>query len=128
MPIHVHPKDPFKRVDILPSTRHIKIEIDGKVVAESNVAWHLYETGLPTRYYLPLSSVHQMYLRRSDLRTRCPYKGEAQYYHVQIGDKLYENRVWYYTATVPESTAIIGAVCFYNEKVDIYLEGKKLPK
>ncbi|KAF2088815.1 DUF427-domain-containing protein [Saccharata proteae CBS 121410] len=127
-PVFVHPKDPFKRVDILHSTRPVKVLIDGTVVAEVGSSMHLYETGLPCRYYIPQTAVKQELLRPSELRTRCPYKGEAEYYHVVIGDKTYRNLVWYYRTPTHESAAVAGLLCFYNEKVDIELDGEVLDR
>ncbi|KAM5529012.1 hypothetical protein FOXYSP1_16856 [Fusarium oxysporum f. sp. phaseoli] len=123
-PIYVHPKDPFKRVDILRSQRPIEIKIKGKTVAKAASSMHLFETGLPTRYYLPLASVDQATLRKSTLRTKCPYKGEAEYYNVVVDGQELENLVWYYTLPTHESAAIAGLVCFYNEKVDTILDGE----
>ncbi|KXL50539.1 hypothetical protein M433DRAFT_2260 [Acidomyces richmondensis BFW] len=125
-PVFVHPKDPFKRVDILQSTRHVRVLVDGKVVADAHSSMHLYETGLPCRYYLPLTSVDASVLRPSRTRTRCPYKGEAEYYSIEVDGKLHEDVVWYYKSPTLESSMITGLVCFYNEKVDIELDGVKL--
>ncbi|KAF2670388.1 DUF427-domain-containing protein [Microthyrium microscopicum] len=125
-PIYIHPKDPFKRIDILPSTRPIQIKIANHTIASSNWSAHLNETGLPTRFYLPLTSVDPSVLRPSDLRTGCPYKGVAEYYHVEVGGRLYENIVWYYRTPTQESAGVADLVCFYNEKVDILLDGEEL--
>ncbi|CAI6090220.1 hypothetical protein V2G26_006272 [Clonostachys chloroleuca] len=127
-PIYVHAKDPFKRIDILPSQRPIEVKVSGQTVAKSNFAMHLFETGLPTRYYLPLSAVDQTVLRKSQLVTKCPYKGEAEYYHIVINGKEQQNLVWYYRLPTHESAAVAGMVCFYNEKVDISLDGKPLER
>jgi uncharacterized protein (DUF427 family) len=89
---------------------------------------HLLETGLPTRYYLPLSSVNQEYIRPSDLITKCPYKGDAEYYDIVMEGQAYKNLVWYYRLPTHESAQIAGLVCFYNEKVDILLDGKELER
>ncbi|KAJ3550200.1 hypothetical protein NM208_g101 [Fusarium decemcellulare] len=124
VPIFVHPKDPFKRVDILASQRHIQVKVQGKTVADAASSMHLFETGLPTRYYLPLASVDPAVLRKSDLITRCPYKGEAEYYHVVVDGEEISNIVWYYRLPTHESSAIAGLVCFYNEKVDIIIDGE----
>jgi uncharacterized protein (DUF427 family) len=123
-PIYVHPKDPFKRIDILPSLRHIEIRINGQTVASSTSAQHLYETSLPTRYYLPLGSVDHTVLRPSKTVTRCPYKGDAEYYNVVVGGQEFKDIVWYYRLPTLESLPIAGLVCFYNEKVDVYVDGK----
>lgn len=127
-PIYVHPKDPFRRVDILPSSRPIKISLNGITLAESPSSVHLLETGLPTRYYLPLASVNQEYIRQSNLITKCPYKGDAEYYDVVIDGQSFPSLVWYYRLPTLESAGIAGLVCFYNEKVDITLDGKLLER
>jgi len=128
-PIYVHPKDPFKRIDILTSTRDVEVKVRGVTIAKSRTAIHLFETGLPTRYYIPLMSVKQEYLRPSDLVTKCPYKGDAEYYHVEVADKgRVDNVIWYYRLPTNESAAIAGLLCFYNEKVDIFLDGKQLER
>lgn len=125
-PIYVHPKDPFKRIDTLASSRTIEIRIGGETVAKSSFSVHLHETGLPVRYYLPLGSVNPTVLRHSDLITKCPYKGDAEYYHLVINGATHENIIWYYRYPTQESLAIAGLVCFYNEKVDILLDGELL--
>lgn len=122
--VHVHPKDPFKRVDILPSSRPVEIKVADVTVARAPNAVHLYETGLPTRYYLSPGAVDQSLLRRSELVTRCPYKGDAEYYHVVVNGKQHNNLVWYYRHPTHESAGIAGLLCFYNEEVDIYLDGQ----
>lgn len=121
--IYVHPRDPYKRVDILASSRVVRIEIDGVAVAESSSPRLLFETGLPTRYYLPKTDVRLDVLEPSDTVTRCPYKGEAQYYSVRVGDKLHEDVVWYYRTPTPESQKVQGLLCFYDEKVDVFVDG-----
>ncbi|KEY67098.1 hypothetical protein S7711_07073 [Stachybotrys chartarum IBT 7711] len=129
VPIYVHPKDPFKRLDLLPSTRPIEVRIDGRTVAKATSAVHLHETSLPVRFYLPLASVDQSVLRPSELKTKCPYKGEAEYYHVDLGDgRVFKDIVWYYRYPIPDSAGIAGLLCFYNEKVDILLDGELLER
>lgn len=127
-PIYVHPKDPYKRIDILPSSRPIEIRVGDQTVARTGYALHLYETGLPTRYYLPLSAVEHSVLRPSDLRTRCPYKGEAEYFDVVVNGHTRENLVWYYRYPFPECAAIAGMVCFNNDHVDTILDGELLER
>jgi uncharacterized protein (DUF427 family) len=127
-PIYVHPRDPYSRVDILASSRHVRIELDGVTLAESRAPRILFETSLPPRYYLPLSDLRMDLLRPSDKRTHCPYKGTATYWSVEINGKVYEDLVWIYRQTLPESQKIIGLACFYNEKVDIHLDGDLLER
>jgi uncharacterized protein (DUF427 family) len=120
-PIYVHPRDPYKRVDILASSRHVEVRIDDVVVASSTQPRILFETSLPPRYYLPLSDVRMDLLRPSGTTTSCPYKGTASYWHV--GE--HEDIVWIYRAPLPESQKVAGLACFYNEKVDIYVDGER---
>ncbi|MBO0840373.1 MAG: DUF427 domain-containing protein [Sciscionella sp.] len=124
-PIFVHPRDPYTRVDILGSSRHVRVEVDGVTVAESTQPRILFETGLPPRYYLPLTDVRQDLLRRSDTETHCPYKGTANYWSLDTGKQVHPDVVWFYRTPLPESQKIAGLACFYNEKVDIYLDGEK---
>jgi uncharacterized protein (DUF427 family) len=119
-PIYVHPRDPHKRVDVLASSRHVEVRIDGQVVASSSQPRILFETGLPPRYYLPLPDVRMELLRPSTTQTSCPYKGTASYWHV--GE--HEDIVWIYRTTLPESQKVAGMACFYNEKVDLYVDGE----
>ncbi|TKW49269.1 hypothetical protein CTA1_4059 [Colletotrichum tanaceti] len=127
-PIYVHPKDPFKRIDILPSSRPVEVRVAGKTVAKTGFAVHLLETGLPTRYYLPPASVDRAALRRSGLVTQCPYKGDAEYYHVVVDGEEHRDLVWYYRLPTHESAGVAGLLCFYNEKVDILLDGELLER
>lgn len=116
-PIHVHPKDPFKRIDILTSRRRLTVSIAGVTIADTGGpgggggAQHLYETGLPCRYYLPLTCVRPDVLRRSSTRTQCPYKGEAEYYSVEVNGEVHEDVVWFYNRPTLECGLIVGLVC-----------------
>jgi uncharacterized protein (DUF427 family) len=121
--IYTHPRDPHTRVDILASSRHIRVEIDGVTVAESANARLLFETGLPTRYYLPKTAVRQDLLEPSETKTRCPYKGEASYHSARIGGTLHEDIAWYYNTPLPESQKVAGLIAFYDEKVDTFVDG-----
>ncbi len=123
-PIYVHPRDPYKRVDILGSSRHIEVKIGGVTVADSHQPRVLFETSLPTRYYLPLSDVRMELLRPSATESHCPYKGSATYWHVAIGDQVHEDLVWIYRTPLPESQKVAGLACFYNEKVETYVDGQ----
>jgi len=112
-------------VDILASSRHVRIEVDGVTVAESAQPRILFETGLPPRYYIPLTDVRMDLLRPSDTESHCPYKGTAGYWSVDTGDAVHEDIVWIYRTPLPESQKIAGLACFYNEKVDIVLDGER---
>ncbi|CAD0105905.1 unnamed protein product [Aureobasidium uvarum] len=121
-PIFVHPKDPFKRIDILHSSRSLRVSIKGTVIAESPTCMQLYESGLPVRYYIPLTSISTAVLRASKTTTQCPYKGEAEYYDVVIDGETHKDIVWFYTRPTLECGTIAGLCCFYNEKVDLELK------
>jgi uncharacterized protein (DUF427 family) len=122
--VYTHPRDPYTRVDILASSRHVRIEIDGVTVAESRQPRMLFETRLPARFYLPLTDVRVDLLRPSTTETHCPYKGTATYWSIQVGDQVHVDYVWIYRSPFPECQKIGGLVAFYNEKVDIYLDGE----
>jgi uncharacterized protein (DUF427 family) len=121
--VFTHPRDPYTRVDILPGSRHVRVEVAGVTIAESASPRLLFETGLPVRYYLPKPHVRLDLLTRTDTATHCPYKGRAEYWSVRAGDEVHEDLAWSYRTPLPESQKIAGLVCFYNEKVDIYLDG-----
>ena len=122
--VYVHARDPFTRIDILPSSRHIEVVVDGVKIADSHAPRLLFETGLPTRYYLPKTDVRMDLLEPTELHTDCPYKGKASYYDVVLAGTRRENIVWWYPYPVAESHRIAGLVSFYNEKVDIYVDGE----
>jgi len=123
-PVYTHPRDPYKRVDILGSTRHVRVELDGVTVAESRQPRILFETGLPARYYIPLTEVRMDLLRPSATESHCPYKGTAGYWSVDTGKGAHTDVVWIYRTPLPESQKIAGLACFYNEKIDLYLDGE----
>lgn len=123
-PVYTHPRDPYTRVDILASSRHVRVEIDGVTVADSVRPHILFETHLPPRYYLPLSDVRTELLIPSDTSSHCPYKGTAGYWSVDAGHGVHPDLVWIYRSPLAESQKIAGLACFYNEKVDIYLDGE----
>jgi len=123
-PVFVHPRNPYARIDILGSSRHVRVEVDGVTVAESSQPRILFETGLPPRYYLPMTDVRMGLLRPSETQSHCPYKGTASYYSVEVDGKLTPDVVWYYTTPLPESQKVLGLACFYDEKVDVYLDGQ----
>ena len=127
-PVYTHPRDPYKRVDILASSRHVRVEVDGVTVADSVRPHILFETGLPPRYYLPLPDVRAELLVPSDTSSHCPYKGTAGYWSVDTGRGVHPDLVWIYRAPLPESQKVAGLACFYNEKVDLYLDGELQPR
>ncbi len=121
--VFVHPRDPYTRVDTVHSSRHVRVEVGGQVVAESKRPVLLYETGLPTRYYIPKLDVRMDLLEATDTVTHCPYKGAASYWSLRVGDKAYQDFVWSYPRPIPEIPKIENLLCFYNERVDLYVDG-----
>lgn len=111
-------------MDILASSRQVRVEVGGVTVADSTSPRILFETGLPARYYLPLTDVRLDLLRPSDTATHCPYKGTASYWSLQLGNVSYDDLVWTYRAPLPESQKIAGLAAFLDEKVDVYLDGE----
>jgi uncharacterized protein (DUF427 family) len=121
--VFTHPRDPYTRVDILASSRHVRVEVGGVTIAESNGPRLLFETGLPARYYLPKPHVRLELLVPSETVSHCPYKGCAEYWSVRAGDEVHADLAWSYRSPLPESQKIAGSIAFYNEKVDIYVDG-----
>lgn len=120
--VFVHARDPYTRIDILPSSRRVRVEIDGVTVADTTNGSFLFETNLPPRYYMPKTDVRMDLLTPTDLATHCPYKGTARYWSVDVNGETHKDIVWGYDRPLPESQRIMGQVSFYNEKVDIYLD------
>jgi len=121
--VFTHPRDPYTRVDILASSRQVRVEVDGVVIAESHQPRVLFETNLPPRYYLPITDVRMELLRPSTTETHCPYKGVATYWTLDTGRGVHPDAVWIYRSPFAESQKIAGLASFYNEKVDLYLDG-----
>lgn len=123
-PVYVHARDPYKRIDILASSRRVRIEVDGVTVAESTQPRMLFETGLPRRFYLPVGDVRTDLLRPTDNVTRCPYKGDATWWSLVVDGHEHRDVAWMYRAPTPESQKIAGLVAFYDERVDVYVDGE----
>jgi uncharacterized protein (DUF427 family) len=121
--VFVHPRDPYSRVDTVHSSRHVRIEIGGQVVAETQRPVLLFETGLPTRYYIPKQDVRTELLVPTISVSRCPYKGTARYWSARVGDEVIEDIVWSYPAPIPECPKIENLMSFYDEHVDVYVDG-----
>ncbi len=126
--VFVHPKDPYHRVDVLNSSRHVRVEVDGVTIAETRRPRLLYETGLPIRYYIPKADVRLDLLERSETVTHCPYKGTTEHFSARVGEHLTEDVAWVYATPLTESSKIENLVAFYNERVDLYVGGELQPK
>jgi uncharacterized protein (DUF427 family) len=123
--VFVHPRDPHHRVDVLNSSRHIKVVIGGQVVAETQRPRLLFETGLRTRYYIPKVDIRMDLLEPTQTTSQCPYKGNAVYWSARIGDQVYPDIVWSYPFPTPECPKIQNLLSFYNEKVEIFVDGER---
>ena len=126
--IRVHARDPSKRVDVVPSERHVQVQIAGERVADSQTPHALFETSLPTRWYLPVDDDEWEHLEPSDTVSQCPYKGTARYWSVRAGGELHRDVAWSYPDPVVECPRIADLVCFFNEKVDLAIDGVAQPR
>lgn len=121
--VFVHPRNPYHRVDVLESTRHVRIIIGGELVVDTHHPFLLVETGLPTRYYIRPEDVQLSYFEPSDTVTRCPYKGQASYLSFNYQAKRNKDVVWIYQDPIAENPRIKGLIAFFNERVDaIYVD------
>jgi uncharacterized protein (DUF427 family) len=126
--IFVHARDPYKRVDVLASQRHVRVVIDGQTIADTRQPRLLFETHHPVRYYLPQEDVRMDLLVPSATRSRCPYKGPAVYWSVKVGGELFHDMVWGYPEPIPECPKIKGLLCFFHERgAEIYVDGERIP-
>jgi uncharacterized protein (DUF427 family) len=120
-----HPRDPHHRVDVRPSSREVRVLFAGETIAQTCRALFLFETGLPTRYYIPPSDLRMDLLTPSRTTSICPYKGTASYWSVRVGDRIAEDAVWAYMEPLPECPRIKGHLCFYPDKVErLEVEGE----
>lgn len=122
--VFVHPRDPYHRIDTLNTSRRVKVSLEGVVLAETTRARALCETGLPTRYYIPPEDVRSDLLLPSETVTQCAYKGTAIHWSAQVGSGLVIDVAWTYEEPNPEAAAVRGRICFYNERVDLEVDGQ----
>lgn len=121
-----HPHDPYHRVDVLQSSRQVRVTVNGEVVAESTRPKMLFETGLPPRYYLPPEDVQTDLLTPSETKSVCPYKGRASHWSVKIDGERIDDAVWGYPEPLPEAISAQGYYCFYDNKVTVEVDGRQL--
>ncbi|BDB44630.1 hypothetical protein Mkiyose1088_29680 [Mycobacterium kiyosense] len=127
--IYGHPRNPYARVDALRSHRHVRVELDGILLADTRCPVLLFETGLPTRYYLDPADVFFEHLEPSSSQTLCPYKGVTSgYWSVRTGRAVQPDLAWTYHYPLPAVAPIAGLVAFYNEKLDLTVDGVRLPR
>ncbi len=121
--VFVHARDPYTRVDVLRSSRHVRVELDGVLLAETRRPSLVFETGLPTRFYIPRADVRLDRLEPTDTVTACPYKGEASYYAARLGNRIAPDVAWTYLRPIPEQPRLEQLVAFFDEKVDTWVDG-----
>ena len=123
--VYVHARDPYKRIDALRSSRHVEVAVHGVTVADTRRPVLLFETGLPTRYYIPKLDVRLDLLRPSEKVTACPYKGTASYFSLHLPDQPDEaDLAWVYPTPIPQIPTIENHVAFFNERVDLVVDGE----
>lgn len=125
-PIYAHPRDPYHRVDVRASSRHVVVRHGGQIVAESNRPKLLFETALPVRYYLPFVDVRTDLLAKSETVSECPYKGDGQHWHLRIDGQEIADAAWSLPHPLPEGFAAAEHVCFYADKVELEVEGERV--
>jgi uncharacterized protein (DUF427 family) len=127
--VFVHPRNPYARVDAVRSTRQVRVELDGVVLAKSTSPVLVFETGLPTRYYLNRTEVNFEHLVPSPTRTACPYKGRTgRYWSIRAGGRVHPDLAWSYDFPTAPLLPIAGLIAFYNEKVDLTVDGRRLDR
>lgn len=120
--VYKHARDPYHRVDAMPSSRHVRVLVGDQTIAETRNPHLLFETSHPTRFYIAQEDLRLDLLEATDLHTRCPYKGEASYWKLASGG---EEIAWAYLDPLPECPKIKGLIAFYNERVDeIWVDGE----
>jgi uncharacterized protein (DUF427 family) len=123
--VFVHPHDPYSRIDILHSSRHVQVEVNGVTVADTHRPTLLFETSLPARYYIPKLDVRLDLLKSTDTTTGCAYKGFARYWSVEADGQTVEDLAWSYATPLPEASKVAGLVAFFNERADMVVDGER---
>jgi uncharacterized protein (DUF427 family) len=119
-----HPRDPFKRVDVRRSSRHVRVLLDGQVLADSHRPLLVFETGHPVRYYLPPGDVRIDLLDRSPKRSLCAYKGEASYWSAPGADDI----AWFYPDPLRDNVELRDHIAFFGERLDIEVDGESVER
>lgn len=119
-----HPRDPYHRIDLRDTSRVVTVALDGETLAESSNAVALFEASLPPRWYVPAEDVRVELVANPEVRTGCAYKGWASYDDVRVGDRLERVLAWHYEDPLEGMERIVGKVCFFNERVDLSLDGE----
>ena len=119
-PLIGHPRDPYHRIDVRRTSRHVRVSVDGQVVADTRRARALFEAGHPTRWYIPAEDVRSDLLEESEKTSVCAYKGVASYW--SVGPE--RDVVWTYREPLGDAMVVRDYLCFFNERVDIEIDGE----
>lgn len=123
---YAHPRDPYHRVDVAMTSRHVVARVGREIVAETGRPAMLFETSLPPRYYFSPDDVRSDHLEKSETVTDCPYKGPAQHWHAEAGGERIEDAAWSLADLIGDATKIVGWFCFYPGKVETEVDGEIL--
>jgi len=127
--IFVHPRDPYKRLDVCLSHREVCVLLGGEEVARTRNARFAFESNHQVRYYFPKEDVRLDLMESSDTKSSCPYKGDAVYFSALVGGTLIDDVAWSYPEPISECPQLKGLICFFNERVDdIRVDGESIPK
>lgn len=124
--VFTHVRSPYTRIDVLPSSREVVVTLGDVELARSTHAHALFETGLPTRWYLPRVDVRMDLLSASDTVTHCPYKGQTVHFNGRPDPEGEEvaDLAWSYPTPLPESERVAGLVSFYPDRVSVTVDGE----
>ena len=125
-PLYAHIRDPYHRVDVRASHRRVQARLGDTILCDSGRPKMLFETALPTRFYVPFADVALQYLTLSDTISECPYKGDGQHWNVTVGDITVKDAAWSLPHPLPEGLAAAEHVCFYNDRVEVTVDGLRL--
>jgi uncharacterized protein (DUF427 family) len=121
-----HPRDPFARIDVRKSSRHVEVRVGGETVIDTTKPFILAETGLQIRYYIPNEDVRWDFFSESDTRTTCPYKGRSRYFSVSAGSETVEDAAWSYPQPLQDARAVQNTIGLSHEKLEVWVDGEKL--
>jgi uncharacterized protein (DUF427 family) len=111
-------------VTISPSDAHVEVRLDGELLASTDHALRLDETGIPPRYYLPPADVRMDLLRPTSFQTTCPFKGEASYWTAEVNGTSHDGVVWAYQTPIDAAREIAGLLSFYPNRTEITVDGQ----
>ena len=114
---------PDHPISIAPHPQRVRVTLNGRIVADTTRALALHETTYKPVFYIPREDADMAVFERTSHSTHCPYKGDASYYSIRVGDKLAENAIWSYEQPFPAVAEISGLLAFYPNRVDKIEEG-----